>query len=500
MSQGGAKHFSSKWGLIISVLGIAVGTGNIWRFPRIAALNGGEEGAGAFLVAWISFLFLWSIPLIIAEYGIGRNGKRGVVGSFMTLIGERFAWMGGFVGFVATAIMFYYSVVAGWCLFYLLDVIISDLPANLSQAQTTWEGFQGSWLPSFFHLIVIVYGGFIVSSGIRSIERINKVLVPTLVLILLISLVRSVTLPGSWEGISYLFTPDWSTLTKPEIWLEALTQNAWDTGAGWGLILSYAAYMRTTDDATLSAFQTGIGNNIISLVSAIIIFSTVFGTLGASMNSAEVLEIMKTSGPASTGLTFMWMPQLFMQMTGGKIFAILFFLGLAFAAFSSLISMIELATRVFEDMGIERRDATLGVCAVGFTLGLPSALSLNFFANQDFVWGLGLMVSGAFIAFAIIRYGTDRFRSDLINIDASHMALGRWWSIIITYILPIEVIVLLGWWMYQSAFVFAPDSWYDPLSAFSVTTVILQWALVLGMLIVLNGRMSRNTKLNQQHR
>jgi NSS family neurotransmitter:Na+ symporter len=101
------ERFSTKLGLILSVLGIAIGTGNIWRFPRIAAQNGTEDGAGAFLVAWAVFLVMWSIPLIIAEYGIGRHGRKGVIGSFIKIVGERFAWMGSFIGFVATAIMFY---------------------------------------------------------------------------------------------------------------------------------------------------------------------------------------------------------------------------------------------------------------------------------------------------------------------------------------------------------------------------------------------------------
>jgi len=100
------ERFSTKLGLILSVLGIAVGTGNIWRFPRIAAQNGTEDGAGAFLFAWVIFLFIWSIPLIIAEYGIGRNGRKGIIGSYIKAVGERFAWMGSFIGFVATAIMF----------------------------------------------------------------------------------------------------------------------------------------------------------------------------------------------------------------------------------------------------------------------------------------------------------------------------------------------------------------------------------------------------------
>jgi len=490
---GSNEFFSSKLGLILSVLGIAVGTGNIWRFPRIAAQNGGEAGAGAFLVAWVCFLFLFSIPLIIAEYGIGRHGRKGVIGSFVHLVGEKFGWMGGFIGFVATAIMFYYSVVAGWCLYYLIASVTAGLPETMTQANMIWEGFQGSALPSVLHAVMMIGGAFVVIKGIASIERINKILIPSLFVVLIVSLVRAVMLPGGGEGIEYLFTPDWSTLSKPEIWLEALTQNAWDTGAAWGLILTYAAYMRKRDDITISAFQTGIGNNIVSLVAAVIIFSTVFGTLTPEMSNGEILDIMKTSGPASTGLTFIWMPQLFFRMPGGTLFAILFFLGLTFAAFSSLISMIELASRVFVDLGITRWKATLAVCTAGFLMGMPSAISVDFLANQDFVWGVGLMVSGAFMSFAIIRFSPGRFRRSIVNNEHSKYSLGYWWEIVIKFVVPIEVISLLVWWIYLSATEFAPDSWYNPLSPYSVATVLLQWGVAMGLLFLYNSRLSEKS-------
>ena len=242
------ETFSTKLGLIVSVLGIAIGTGNIWRFPRIAAQNGGETGAGAFLVAWLCFLFLWSIPLIIAEYGIGRNGRKGIIGSFSDLIGKRKGWMGGFIGFVATAIMFYYSVVAGWCLYYLFQSLTSSLPSTYEASLQLWDNYHTAGLPVITHAIIMVFGGLVVMKGISSIERINKILIPSLLVVLFVSLIRALTLEGSMDGIRYLFTPDWSTLSSPKIWLEALTQNAWDTGAAWGLILTYGAYMRKQDD------------------------------------------------------------------------------------------------------------------------------------------------------------------------------------------------------------------------------------------------------------
>ncbi len=489
-NNSGNKLFSSKLGLILSVLGIAVGTGNIWRFPRIAAQNGGQEGAGAFLIAWLCCLFLFSIPLIIAEYGIGRNGRKGVIGSFIKLVGEKYAWMGAFIGFVATAIMFYYSVIAGWALYYFIKSITAELPANVEQAEAIWYGFQGTAWPSVFHALMISAGGYIVYKGISSIERINKVLIPSLLFVIVIAMVRAVTLPGSFEGIEYLFTPDWSTLSKPTVWIEALTQNAWDTGAAWGLILTYAAYMRSQDDITMSAFQTGIGNNIVSLLAAVTIFSTVFGTLGSSMGNGEILNLMQSSGPAGTGLTFMWMPQLFNEMAGGKIFAILFFLGLTFAAFSSLISMIELANRVLVDAGVLRKRATLAVCITGFLFGLPSAISTDFLVNQDSVWGIGLLVSGAFMSFAIIKFNPTQFRSQLINTEEREYTLGKWWDFIIKYIVPIEVISLLIWWIYQGASV---DAWYNPISTFSLATVLVQWGIAMGLFYYYNDKLAGKT-------
>jgi len=484
------QNFATRWGLLLSVLGIAIGTGNIWRFPRIAANNGGEDGSGAFLIAWVSFLLLWSIPLIIAEYAIGRSGRQGVIGSFIKIAGEKFAWMGGFVGFVAMAIMFYYSVVTGWCFYYFGASVFTSLPANTGEAMRVWDGFQSGWLPLVFHGMAMGLAALVVLRGIRAIERVNTILIPTLMLILIVSAIRAVTLPGSFEGIRFLFTPDWSTLRQPGIWLEALTQNAWDTGAGWGLILTYAAYMRSKDNITVTALQTGIGNNIISLLAAVIIFSTVFGTLGSTMDNAEILGVMQQSGPASTGLTFIWMPQLFMEIPGGRIFASLFFLGLSFAAFSSLISMVELSAKVFVDIGVSRKKAALWICMAGFVLGAPSAVNLNIFANQDFVWGLGLMISGALIAFVAIKYNVQSFRKELVNTNQIGMRSGVWLEYLIKYVVPVQVVVLLGWWIYRSAFEFAPETWFNPLDPYSVATCFVQWGIVLGGLILLNRRIA----------
>lgn len=292
------QRFSSRWGLILSAMGIAVGTGNIWRFPRIAAQSGGDHGAGAFLFAWLIFLFLWSIPLIIAEYSLGKKHRSGVVGIFIKSIGKKFAWMGTFVAFVATAITFFYTVVVGWCIYYFVYTLTHSLPLTAEASLATWNNYQDSAWPFLFHLLAIGLGALAIWKGIRSIERVNKILIPTLLVIVIISVVRALTLQGAWDGVAYLFRPDWNQLGDPKIWIAALTQNAFDTGAGWGLFLTYAAYMKSEHGTVKNAFVTAIGNNTVSLLSGIMIFGTVFAVLRTEMGMADpqVLEIMKTSG------------------------------------------------------------------------------------------------------------------------------------------------------------------------------------------------------------
>jgi NSS family neurotransmitter:Na+ symporter len=475
--------------LILSVLGIAVGTGNIWRFPRIAAQNGGDDGAGAFLLVWVAFLVAWSLPLIIAEYALGRMGRMGVIGTFVRLGGKTMAPLGGFVGFVAAAIMFYYSVVSGWCFFYLGHAVSAPLPTSTEAAKATWDAFQAGSFPLLLHGLAMGLGTLAVRRGVASIERLNRILIPSLLLIVVVSAVRAVTLPGASEGLAYLFRFEPSQLANPNIWLEALTQNAWDTGAGWGLILCYGAYMSRRDTVVKNAVITGVANNTVSLLAAATVFGTVFALLGAEMSRTEVLAVLKDSGPASTGLTFIWMPQLFAKMQGGRLLAIVFFLGLSFAALSSLLSMIELSTRTLVDIGMTRERASTLVGIGGFALGVPSAVDLDVLSNQDFVWGVALMLSGLFIARLVTTRGTAAVREQFRGV-ADDWDPGPAWELWMRWVVPILAVALLLWWLFLSATVYAPETWWDPTDPFSLMTCLVQWGLVLAALAAMRRRLA----------
>ena len=277
-------------------------------------------------------------------------------------------------------------------------------------------------------------------------------------------------------------------MLEPTVWLEALTQNAWDTGAGWGLFLTYATYMKKEQGVVKNAFFTGIGNNLISLLAGLIIFGTVFSILGEEMmmSREEILTILRSGGPASTGLTLIWLPQLFSRMILGTPLLILFFLGLALAGFSSLIAMLELQTRVLMDSGLSRSPSVILVGVASYLFGIPSALSLSFFANQDFVWGLALIISGAFVSFAVAQHGCSKVRRQQLLSLPNDFYLAEWWDFTMKYVVPLTASVLLGWWLFLALTVYEPAEWYNPFLPHSVMTCLLQWGAVLFVLWILN--------------
>jgi NSS family neurotransmitter:Na+ symporter len=463
--------------MLLAMLGMAVGTGNIWRFPRIAATNGG----GSFLIAWVVFLIAWSVPLLILEFAIGKGTRRGPIGAFVKTLGPGFAWMGAWVALVATMIMFYYSVVMGWTIRFFVGTLTGAVPGATPSA--FWDGFHSTWGAVVTHVVAMSLGLFVVSRGVKGIETAAKVLIPSLVVIVIVLAVRAVTLPGAEAGLAFLFTPDWAALGNYEIWIQALTQNAWDTGAGWGLVVTYAVYMRTREDTALNAFVVGFGNNSMSLLAGIMVLCTVFSVMPGA--AGEIV------GAGNEGLTFIWVPELFSLIPGGRFFQALFFLALVFAAWTSLVSMIELAARALRDQGMSRGRAIAIVGAAGILFGIPSALRIEIFQNQDWVWGVGLMVSGFFFAFAVLRYGVTKWRQTFINHEDSDVHIGAWWDWAIRLV-ALEAVVLAGWWLWSARGSDFAATW-TLFSTYNVGSVLIQFGVALAILLFLNRRIARAT-------
>lgn len=496
----------------MAALGMAIGTGNLWRFPRILAQNGG----GTFLIPWALFLFSWSIPLLMVEFALGRSTGRGPLGAFAKVFGKGAAWRGGFVAFCSMGILFYYSVVTGWCIHYVGLAVAGTMETiDAANAEQVFLDFTSSWAPAATHAAALVIAVSVVAAGVtRGIERVCKVLVPSLFVVLVITAVRGLTLDGAGAGVDFLTTVDWGRLTSDHrVWLEALTQSAWSTGAGWGLMICYAIYAGNTMRAGRECVVTGVGNNLASLLAAVAIIPAVFALAPAAGQDPQLL--VQQSGPASTGLTFVWIPALFQQLpAGGRVLSILFFAGLAFAALSSLIALVELAVRTFTDLGLGRQAAVALSAALALVLGLPSAVDLPFidghkgltvFGNQDWVWGLGLMVSGALLSFSVAFSGAKRFYAEHIAGPEGRSGGGGVFVFALTWLVPAQAVTLLCWWFWKAwsdvpavdaagaprEFLERLGDWADPTAVYSIGTCLLQWGLLTGVLLVCNRRLGR---------
>ncbi len=479
--------FSSRFALLLVALGMAIGTGNIWRFPRIIAKF---DGGGTFLIPWVIFLFTWSIPLLIVEFSIGKKTRRGVVASLSSMLGPKLAWLGAFVALCTTMIMCYYAVIAGWCGIYVIESLRGAIGALGKEAAT--EHFKGlaQGAPALL-ATALVFGiaAFFVARGLRGgIERANKIFLPILFALLLVLLVVGLTREGAHRGIDYMFRVNGDALLTTKPWLEALSQSAFSTGAGWGLLMTFAIGSSTKENGVGNALITGVGNNTASLVAAMATIPAVFAL--APLLNADAVQVLQTNTPGNTGMAMVWIPRLFGELgAAGPWLSAMFFLALTFAALTSLIAMVELATRCVMDLGLSRRRAIGFVCGVGFAAGIPSAMSLGFLDNQDWAWGLGLLISGLICVIAVWRVGCDTFRREWINRSGVGFQLGPWFNWVLMAAIPVQFAWLLGWWFYESVSGKWAAHWWDPLDTYSVGTCVAQWTLAFVVLRLLNRKL-----------
>ena len=309
------EKFSSRWGLILASLGMAIGAGNLWRFPRLAGKYG-----GTFLILWLFFLLIWSIPILLAEFSIGKKYKKGVIGSYGSLAGRKFTWMGFFIALCTLGITFYYSVVTAWGLRYL-GLSLSELSAHwgggvtladqlvndADYLKTYWTDLStGSGLTIFLHAVAVILGGAFLIRGIqKGLELANKILIPALVILLVLVSVIALNMENGIAGLQYMFEIKPDQFSDPNIWIEALSQSAWSTGAGWGLIMTISSYSRDKEDVTLNIFISAFGNNVASLLAGFAILPAVF----ALASSGE--EAVGFLGEGNQALTFTIIPKLF---------------------------------------------------------------------------------------------------------------------------------------------------------------------------------------------
>ncbi|KAK7091645.1 uncharacterized sodium-dependent transporter YocR-like [Littorina saxatilis] len=487
-------HFSSRLSIILTCLGTVVGTGNIWRFPRIVANNGEDKGGLVFLLVWVLFLFLWSIPMLLVEYGTGRYTQRGVIVSFRQFMSDKFAWCGAWICMVTFMIAAFYSVVLGWCFYFFVYYCANSLPETAEESRKIFKDYaEDSYWPVLTHAIAVILAGLAVTKGVKTIEKVSMVLVPLFLFIILFTFVWSLTRDYADYGLTFLFTPDWESFGKPRVWVDALSQNAFDTGAGMGIMIPYSSFMTRNNGIVRYGTMVPATNNVISLIAAMTIFSTVFSTLITTrtwMTQDQIVDILKDSGPASTGLTFIWIPVLFQTVgTFGHVLCVFFFLCLSFAGLTSLISNIEQMTLTLDDFGLSRKFSMPLTVLLIYLMGLMSALNIDILTNQDFVWGFALVISGLMLQAMVIYYGVSNFRAIVVNdFGIDDWKLPRVWEYLVKFVAPVEAVLLIVWWaidLISNETQEGEDKWYEfGRETFMVT--IVQWIGLMLILIAVN--------------
>lgn len=430
-------QFASKIGFILAAAGSAIGLGAIWKFPYMAGTNGG----GVFIILFILCTVLIGLPILIAEFMIGRRGQKDPINSFKEQAPGKPWYMVGWLGLAATGlILSFYSVVGGWILSYLFRAVSMGLTGDGVDHAALFTEIISNPIEvliaqAAFMLITII----IVRAGIKSgIEVASKWMMPVLFIFFILLMIRSVTLDGAIEGIKFMLVPDWSYLNA-ETLLLALGQAFFSLSVGVAAMITYSSYLSRDVKIVSSATNVAVMNIFISILAGLVIFPAVFA-LGYSPEQ----------GP---GLVFIVIPAVFEQIPFGGLFLIIFFILLLFATITSAIALLEVVVSIGIGKKTKaRKRATWIFATLIFIVGIPSALSFGVLSNFtimgksifDFVdyftsslmMPIGALLISLFVGFHYSKkISAEEFQSSPL--------LFKIWLAIVRYIAPIAIVVIL---------------------------------------------------------
>lgn len=430
--------FGSKIGVILATVGCAVGLGNIWRFPYML----GENGGAAFLLVYISCILFLGIPVMITEFFIGRYSRKNAAGAFKVMApGTKWSVIGYNGVAAAFLILGYYAVVSGWTLEYIVQAFSGSLEGkNATDFADEFTAFStGVFRPILWTVVFIALTHIIIISGVKEgIERASKVMMPVLFLILIALCVRSATLPGASEGLTFLFNPDFSKIDSSVV-LSAMGQAFFSLSIGMGCLITYASYFGKQTNLQTTALQVTILDTLVAVLAGVMIFPAVFS-----------FGIEPTTGPE---LVFITLPNVFEQLPFGNIWSFVFFVLLALAALTSTISLHEVSTAyVHEEYHVSRKKAAI-IVSVGVTIvGILSSLSmgllksytlfgLNFFNLLDFVTAKIMLPLGGMMICIFTAKRVDKLllKEEVTNHGTIRFYFFNTYAFFVKYIAPIAI-------------------------------------------------------------
>lgn len=351
------NQWKTKFGFILATAGAAIGLGNLWKFPYLMGRNGGF----VFLLIYLFFVVILGLPVMITEMSIGRMSQQNPVNAYRS-INKKITFVGVFGVLAAFIILSYYSVIGGWIIKYIISY------ATTFAAPPDFNSYIGQTVqPVLWHVVFMIGAVVICYRGTKGIEKASTVMMPTLFVLMIVIIARSVTLPGAAEGIKFIFTPKDSKLTLQSI-TAAMGQVFYSLSLGMGITVTYGSYLNKKENIPKSCMHVACLDTLAAIMAGLAIFPAVFA-----------LGMEPGQGPS---LIFGTLPGVFDQMVGGSFFALLFFVLMFFAALTSAIALLECVVSYVEDnWGWGRKKGVFLTGAAVTLVGVPSALSFGSLAN-----------------------------------------------------------------------------------------------------------------------
>ena len=441
------EFFGSRNMFILAAIGSAVGLGNIWRFPYVAYENGG----GAFIVPYVIAVVCAGIPLLFFDYAIGHR-YGGSAPLSMARISRWLESIGWWQVLICFIIGIYYAVIVAWAAMFMIYSVTGawgDDPngfffGDFLQVSET-VGFTGEFVPHIFwpSLLVWAVTFIVIFLGVnKGIARANLIFMPLLVTMFLIMVVQALFLPGATQGLDALFTPDWSALARGEVWAAAVGQIFFSLSVGFGIMITYASYLKRKSDLTGSGLVVGFSNSAFEILAGI----GVFAALGFMAQAAGTsVNETATSG---IGLAFVAFPTIISQAPMGELIGVLFFGSLVFAGFTSMVSIIEVVVAGVRDkLGLTRQVAAIAVIvpmAVISLLLFPTTAGLYFLDVFDwFVNQYGIMAA-AFVAIICVGWICGKLPVFSRHLTKLSSIPANWlWMLFVGAIVPVALAYML---------------------------------------------------------
>ncbi len=358
--------FSTKFAAIAATVGSSVGLGNIWRFPYEAGIHGG----GAFLICYMACVLLLGIPVLCAEFCLGRGTRKNIFGAYLKLSPKGKWHYSGYIGIIASfLIISFYSVVAGWTIEYCISSAFGQLDfTDTLKGHEQFINLTNGWRPVLWTIIFLLLNFGVLSGGVtKGIEKMSNIMMPLLFLILIAFCINSFFMPGFQEGVKFLFSPDFSKIS-PSVLLGALGQAFFSLSLGLGCMMTYASYFNNKTRLGRTAVVSSLLDSSVAVLAGVIIFPAVFS-----------FGLSPEAGPT---LVFEVLPHIFMQLPGGRFWSTLFFLLLFIASITSTVSMSEISISYFcDEKKMSRKKSTLLSSAIALIGGILCALSFGPLSN-----------------------------------------------------------------------------------------------------------------------